>query len=76
MMNIRSFVHDVLPHNIRNFNKKNTLLEASFICEKLGLQGRVDMMQKDFQVLIEQKAGKRDEYCRPSCSIPNMPTDC
>lgn len=31
MMNIRSFVHDVLPHNIRNFNKKNTLLEASFI---------------------------------------------
>lgn len=64
MTNIRSFVHDVLPHNIRNFNKKNTLLEASFICEKLGLQGRVDMMQKDFQVLIEQKAGKRDEYHR------------
>lgn len=64
MMNIRSFVHDVLPHNIRNFNKKNTLLEASFICEKLGLQGRVDMMQKDFQVLIEQKGGKRDEYHR------------
>lgn len=64
MMNIRSFVHDVLPHNMRNFNKKNTLLEASFICEKLGLQGRVDMMQKDFQVLIEQKAGKRDEYHR------------
>lgn len=64
MMNIRSFVHDVLPHYIRNFNKKNTLLEASFICEKLGLQGRVDMMQKDFQVLIEQKAGKRDEYHR------------
>lgn len=64
MMNIRSFVHDVLPHNIRNFNKKNTLLEASFICEKIGLQGRVDMMQKDFQVLIEQKAGKRDEYHR------------
>lgn len=64
MINIRSFVHDVLPHNIRNFNKKNTLLEASFICEKLGLQGRVDMMQKDFQVLIEQKAGKRDEYHR------------
>ena len=63
-MNFRSVVHDVLPHNIRNFNKKNTLLEASFICEKLGLQGRVDMMQKDFQVLIEQKAGKRDEYNR------------
>ena len=64
MMNIRSFVHDVLPHNIQAFDKHNTLLEASFICEQLGLQGRVDMLQKDFKVLVEQKSGKRDEYNR------------
>ena len=64
MMNIRSFVHDILPHNISAFDKHNTLLEASFICEQLGLQGRVDMLQKDFKVLIEQKSGKRDEYNR------------
>ena len=64
MMNIRSFIHDILPHNIAGFNRKNTLLEASFICEKLGLQGRVDMLQKDFKILIEQKSGKRDEYNR------------
>lgn len=57
MMNIRSFVHDVLPHNIQAFDKHNTLLEASFICEQLGLQGRVDMLQKDFKVLVEQKSG-------------------
>ena len=62
MMNIRSFINDILPHSIPNFDKKKTLLEASFICEKLGLQGRTDMMQKDFGVLIEQKSGKRDEY--------------
>ena len=62
MMNIRSFINDILPHSIPSFNKKKTLLEASFICEKLGLQGRTDMMQKDFGVLIEQKSGKRDEY--------------
>ncbi len=64
MMNIRSFVNDILPHSIPTFDKKKTLLEASFICEKLGLQGRTDMMQKDFGVLIEQKSGKRDEYNR------------
>ena len=62
MMNIRSFINDILPHSIPNFDKKKTLLEASFICEKLGLQGRTDMMQKDFGVLIEQKSGKRDEF--------------
>lgn len=64
MSHIRSFVHDILPHNIHAFDKHNTLLEASFVCEKLGLQGRVDMLQKDFKVLIEQKSGKRDEYNR------------
>ena len=64
MLNIRSFVQDVLPRNIQGFDKHQTLLEASFICEKLGLQGRVDMLQKDFKVLIEQKSGKRDEYNR------------
>lgn len=64
MMNIRSFVHDVLPRNIQSFDKHKTLLEASFICERLGLQGRTDMLQKDFKVLIEQKSGKRDEFNR------------
>lgn len=62
MSNIRSFVHEVFPRNIRTFDKHNILLEASFICERLGLQGRTDMLQKDFNVLVEQKSGKRDEY--------------
>ncbi len=62
MANIRYTVHQSLPSAVPEFNKRNTLLEASFICEQLGLQGRVDMMQKDFKVLIEQKSGKRDEF--------------
>ncbi len=62
MINIRSFVNDILPHSIPSFNRNKVLLEASFICEKLGLQGRVDLLQKDFSVLIEQKAGKKDEF--------------
>ncbi len=34
------------------------LLEPSFVCERLGLQGRVDLMTADMKLLVEQKAGK------------------
>ena len=34
------------------------LLEPSFVCERLGLQGRVDLMTADMSLLVEQKAGK------------------
>lgn len=35
-----------------------TLLEPSFVCEQLGLQGRVDLMTRDLRLLVEQKSGK------------------
>jgi len=44
----------------RNFEISHTLLEPSFFCELLGLQGRMDLLQDDFSVLMEQKSGKRD----------------
>ena len=34
------------------------LLEPSFICERLGLQGRVDLLTTDLSLLVEQKSGK------------------
>ena len=34
------------------------LLEPSFVCEQLGLQGRVDLMTTDLRLLVEQKAGR------------------
>lgn len=34
------------------------MLEPSFICEELGLYGRVDLMTSDFKLLVEQKSGK------------------
>jgi len=34
------------------------LLEPSFVCERLGLQGRVDLMTADMSLLVEQKSGK------------------
>lgn len=49
------------------FDKKTTdkksqrdkvLLEPSFVCEQLGLQGRIDLMTHDFRLIVEQKSGK------------------
>ena len=40
------------------FSRERTILEPSFVCEQLGLQGRVDMMTTDMQLLVEQKSGK------------------
>lgn len=62
LKHIRQIIRHVLPDNVPQFKSEQTLLEASFICERLGLQGRVDMLQKDLSVLIEQKSGKRDEW--------------
>ena len=36
------------------------LLEPSFFCEMLGVQGRMDLLQTDYRVLMEQKSGKKD----------------
>ena len=38
------------------------MLEPSFICPSLGLQGRLDYLQSDLRCLVELKSGKADEY--------------
>ncbi len=40
------------------YDRGKAILEPSFICERLGLQGRVDLMTTDYRLLVEQKAGK------------------
>ncbi len=44
--------------NFRNFDSKDGLVEPSFFSEMLGIQGRMDYLQFDFKLLIEQKSGK------------------
>lgn len=56
--NIRSAVHDTLEHQVEDYDPSQVLLEPSFFCEALGLQGRMDLLQRDYRVLIEQKSGK------------------
>lgn len=42
----------------RDFNSKDGMLEPSFFSEMMGLQGRMDYLQSDFSLLLEQKSGK------------------
>lgn len=56
--NIRIAVHETLEKNVTNYDASKVLLEPSFFCETLGLQGRMDLLQSDYRVLIEQKSGK------------------
>ena len=39
-------------------NENNFILEPSFLCPMLGLQGRADLMTEDMRLLVEQKSGK------------------
>ena len=56
--NIHTSIGVELPQKVSIFDFEKTLLEPSFFCEMLGLQGRMDLLQSDFSLLIEQKSGK------------------
>ena len=43
-------------------DKTDAVLEPTYICEALGLQGRLDYMQRDMSSFIEMKSGKADEF--------------
>ena len=66
MQNIRQAVNDLRPL------LTSPLLEPSFVCEKLGLQGRVDLMTTDMHLLVEQKAGKNMKIERQSHDAHNL----
>lgn len=56
--NIRAAV-DVLNDALGSGGQgEEFLLEPSFVCERLGLQGRVDLMTADMRLLVEQKSGR------------------
>lgn len=57
--NLRTILN-TLEKEDRLFNRTKALIEPSFFCEMLGLQGRMDLLQEDYRVLIEQKSGKKN----------------
>ena len=60
--NIRQTVTDTFRASGYELDKTDAVLEPSYICEALGLQGRLDYMQRDMSSFIEMKSGKADEY--------------
>ena len=52
--NIKGIVDEIF----QTFNREKAILEPSFVCERLGIQGRVDLMTTDLKLLVEQKSGK------------------
>nr|WP_238318911.1 hypothetical protein [Segatella baroniae] len=56
------------PRTAFTYDRRQVLLEPSFVCEQLGLQGRVDLMTADMKLLVEQKAGKNFNIQR---NLPN-----
>lgn len=56
--NIHKAISEDLPHTISDYDAEKVVLEPSFVCEMLGIQGRMDFLQTDYRVLIEQKSGK------------------
>ena len=59
---IRETVNDTFYAAGYELDKTDAVLEPSYICEALGLQGRLDYMQRDMSSFIEMKSGKADEY--------------
>lgn len=59
---IRQVVTETFRAPGYELDKTDAVLEPSYICEALGLQGRLDYMQRDMSSFIEMKSGKADEY--------------
>lgn len=57
-MNIRSAMLRTLPQQVPGYDPQHVVVEPTFFSEMLGLQGRMDMLQRDMRVLVEQKSGK------------------
>ena len=65
--NIRDAVGQLFEKG--GYDRSKALLEPSFVCEHLGLQGRADLMTSDMKLLVEQKSGKNYTLERQSSAI-------
>lgn len=56
--NIHEAIDVMKSDSVAPLDIGKALLEPSFVCEQLGISGRVDLMSTDMTVLVEQKSGK------------------
>ncbi|MCD8266075.1 MAG: AAA domain-containing protein [Prevotellaceae bacterium] len=73
--NIQKALRERLPKMATNYNSRQAVVEPSFISEMLGLQGRMDFLQLDFSVLIEQKSGKAGFVPKAPPDAPPRPAE-
>lgn len=59
---IQETLHTLFHAPAYQFDREKMMLEPSFLCECLGLQGRMDLLQCDGKNLIELKSGKADGW--------------
>lgn len=67
LQHIHDAIHTQLPRLLGHFDRSDIMLEPSFFSETLGLQGRMDMLQLDYSMVLEQKSGK--------CGFPPIDAD-
>ena len=72
--NIARLIGSDLPKVTGGGSLDEMVLEPSFFCEALGLQGRLDMLHedKDGVVIVEQKSGKADYDGTNSFEMPKI----
>ncbi|MGL4994269.1 MAG: DEAD/DEAH box helicase [Bacteroidales bacterium] len=63
--NIAKIVRETFKNPGYNIDRRKAVLEPSFICQTLGLQGRLDLMLDDFSQFIELKSGRADDFRQP-----------
>jgi len=56
--NIRRALSEGVQRRVGRYRREEVMVEPSFFSEMLGLQGRMDLLQLDYKVLVEQKSGK------------------
>ena len=61
---IRQTVLQTFKESGYRLDKSDAILEPSYICEALGVQGRLDYMQRDMKSFVEMNSGKAEEYAR------------
>ncbi len=61
-LHIKKIIKEDFPKE--KIDKHKVILEPSFICNTLGLQGRLDLLVQDFSGFVELKSGKGTEDFR------------
>lgn len=57
--NLRATIATQFPMN--SIDRTKAILEPAFICEPLGIQGRLDLLLSDLSAFVELKSGKAQE---------------